>query len=266
MDWYKFRPAQWYRQTRNMTPAEKGDFMDKTVDALEDEAEGITPLADRMLAEALSYSERQRDSARARWKGEAAEDANAMPPDANGCQRNANRCHNTPTHRQTDTPTDNTDKTDITTPTHRPDTPTDTPTDPHARGKGSGRIVGSGIEGGRGAETVFGGKGAVALAAAVVGNGPADDYERLCATKDCDLPAFAAEYCREENPTRAMTEYGKAMAEMGADKFRILLDAFIGDMRTGEEPRSRGAVFMSRVMKELGAARDAKRRRGYGEA
>ena len=103
MDWYKFRTAQWYRQTRNMTDAEKGAYMDKTVDALEDETEGVTPLADSMLAEASEYSQKQRD----RRNG--------------GAPRCTTVHHGAPIHTNERTYR----------PTHRHTTPTDRPTDRH---------------------------------------------------------------------------------------------------------------------------------------
>lgn len=64
MDWGKFTYALWYRQTRGMTQAEKGDYMDKTVDACVDEVRGETPLADNMMEEAEAYVFKKREAGR----------------------------------------------------------------------------------------------------------------------------------------------------------------------------------------------------------
>jgi len=64
MEWFKFRPAIWYRLTRGMSASAKGKFIEDTVDALMDGKTGATPLADAMLAEAAELSARQAERRR----------------------------------------------------------------------------------------------------------------------------------------------------------------------------------------------------------
>ncbi len=80
----------------------------------------------------------------------------------------------------------------------------------------------------------------------------------LAVTPDVRLPEFAIALCREGNRERALKGYDEAMAEMGAGRFRLLLEQFVGDIKEGHEPKSRGAAFMARVMSGLKALRARK--------
>ena len=136
-------------------------------------------------------------------------------------------------------------------PTYRPISPTD----PIARGRAredgpSGSVVGDvPSEVGVGSES-DGAAGAPA---------PTDDaYSEIGGTPDERLPDLAVVFCRESDPTRALNEYRKAMKEMEPWRFRIILDKFVGDCKE-DEPRSRGKVFMSRIMETLKELRDRRR-------
>lgn len=232
MDWYKFRTAQWYRQTRNMTDAEKGAYMDKTVDALEDETEGVTPLADSMLAEASEYSQKQRDR------------RNGGAPRFTTVHHGAPRCTNT--YERTYVPTD--------TPTHNTDRPTDRPT-PRVRA-GTG-FEGSG-ESGPLAATVA---KAIAPATApepskgtahTLANFQKDPVGYLPSVPSALLPNCAALYCQEGASDMAQNGYAKQMRRIGTDAFRNALDKFVRAGEAGEHAglEKPGAALMA-ILKDI---------------
>ncbi|MBR3583599.1 MAG: hypothetical protein IKO01_09205 [Kiritimatiellae bacterium] len=219
--------------------------------------------ADEMLAESEDYKRvaAGRKAANARWKKNECDsqshDAPAQSHDAIPQSHDATRKSHDAPH---DAPAQSHDATAM--PRARARRPTDlptyrpiSPTDPIARGRAredgpSGSVVGDvPSEVGVGSES-DGAAGAPA---------PTDDaYSEIGGTPDERLPDLAVVFCRESDPTRALNEYRKAMKEMEPWRFRIILDKFVGDCKE-DEPRSRGKVFMSRIMETLKELRDRRR-------
>ena len=75
MTWYRYETGPWWRHTRNMSDAEKGKFADALNAALEDRRMGVNPIADEILREAETFSEKRRAAAKSRWAA----------PQKNGC-------------------------------------------------------------------------------------------------------------------------------------------------------------------------------------
>lgn len=221
---------------------------------------GVDEWADQMLSESEEAKNRWEEAGKAsgearRRRARTANNANNAEQPANKNEQPANNANDVPNNART-TNEQNSSRARVTDkPTYRQ---TDKPTyntDPIARGRAredgpSGSVVGDvPSEVGVGSES-DGAAGAPA---------PTDDaYSEIGGTPDERLPDLAVVFCRESDPTRALNEYRKAMKEMEPWRFRILLDQFIGDCKE-DEPRSRGKVFMSRIMETLKELRDRRR-------
>ncbi len=236
---------------------EAGKRIKAIVRAVVEGETGVDPLADAALANEEAYREQRTEAAKNRWGnhkpprtatdaphgGVDAPHGGVDAPHEAGDAPHEKTMH-IPTNRQTDIPTNR-----HTTPTDRP---TDTPTRAQdAPGSGVGDVpslVGVGSRAREGADP----------AATFRQPPPSDPHAELGAQPDETLPTYAVAVCHEADPLRALEEYKRAMAEMGPERFRILLDAFLGDCRESE-PKKRGAAFMARVMEELKTRREERR-------
>lgn len=231
MEWYKFRTAQWYRKTRGMTPTEKGDYMDATVDALEDEVEGRTPLADSMILEAREYSQKQRE----RRNGGAGRPA----ADNHGEPRLTTVNHgapitNTPTHQHTNQQNQQTDRQ------NQPTNPTN-PKPPPPVGVGGGNLGGMA---GRALEGLTVGAGGDPLQRFM-----GSPKETVWQVPDALLPRAVALYCRADNQERTEAAFKRILPLVGASRFRAQFGRFIAEGEQGEldNVRDRAACFMARL-------------------
>jgi len=75
-----------------------------------------------------------------------------------------------------------------------------------------------------------------------------DKYEDITNLSHEALPKYAATFCNEEDPNRAIRYYKKVVIPIiGPEAFRTELQFFVGEISAGEEPRNRGAAFMARL-------------------
>ena len=80
-----------------------------------------------------------------------------------------------------------------------------------------------------------------------MGSGQGDKYEKIASLQHDTLPGYAANFCKETDPNRAIAAYKKIIGIIGPEAFRTELSAFVGECMAGEEPKSRGAAFMARL-------------------
>lgn len=76
-----------------------------------------------------------------------------------------------------------------------------------------------------------------------------DKYEKIKSIPDSRLPAWASRYCGDSDPDKGGGAFKKQMMRIGADEFRSVLLAFVGECESGEEPRNRGSALMARMKK-----------------
>ncbi len=76
-----------------------------------------------------------------------------------------------------------------------------------------------------------------------------DSYDDIYSAFN-DPIEIAVEFCQEANPRSATSAYRRHLTRIGEDAFRSVLAKFWGEVRSGEEPRSRGAAFMARLKQE----------------
>lgn len=76
----------------------------------------------------------------------------------------------------------------------------------------------------------------------------ADPYGYLAAVPHQRLPDFAAWFCHEPGNAEARKRYGAFCKAKGWLRFRGLLESFIGECKSGEDPDNRGAALTRRVM------------------
>lgn len=87
----------------------------------------------------------------------------------------------------------------------------------------------------------------------ILGSGKGDKYEQIASLSHEDLPGYAAEFCTEADPNRAVTAYKRIIRIIGPEAFRAELTSFVGDCGADREPKSRGAAFMARLKRLVAA-------------
>jgi len=81
----------------------------------------------------------------------------------------------------------------------------------------------------------------------VLGAGNGDKYETIANLTHDELPDYAARFCQEADPNRAISAYKRMIGLVGPEAFRREMSSFAGEVTSGEEPESRGAAFMARL-------------------
>ena len=81
----------------------------------------------------------------------------------------------------------------------------------------------------------------------VLGAGKGDEYETIASLSHDALPSYAASFCHEADPNRAIAAYKRIIGIIGPEAFRSELSSFAGEVKSGEEPERRGAAFMARL-------------------
>ena len=226
MKWGRISELIWLRATQGLTPAEKGEYMDKTMRALSDDCRGVTELGDILLEEAEAFAEKKRNAGRAGGMAKARNAATAKSSNAkqslaepsNAKQRSA----------------------EVGTPVAEPSTPLAHPSHEHEHEQKQGQhhdTSGSASESGK-TKSPFS------------WSELEEDKQRyVWSVPDGSLPQFAVWFCQEEGNARAVSVYARYIKKFGAAPFRILLDKFVSSCFAGEEPENRGAAFMSVVVK-----------------
>lgn len=75
-----------------------------------------------------------------------------------------------------------------------------------------------------------------------------DPYAYLASVPNAQLPDFAAWFCYEPDNAEARKRYGAFCKAKGWMRFRRMLEGFIGECKSGEDPDNRGAALTRRVM------------------
>lgn len=232
MDWVKFRPSAWWKATRSIPPEKRGEYMDLTMEAVEDGKRGVSPLADALLDEAEDFIGKKRAAGRkggeARARGLSARDERktGLSVPSNAKHTLAHSSHNINSTINI-TPT-------LTDPIMRARDPEAKDEKPQQKKSESGN-----------------GKKKEMFSWSRLAE---DRYEYINSVCTSDLPFFATWYCGEQKNVRAADIYGRFIRKHGGMSFRQLIERFIADVESGEEPAVRGAAFMARIQR---ADRDA---------
>lgn len=266
MDWGKFTFALWYRLTRGMSAAEKGDYMDKTVDACVDEARGATPLADAMMDEMANFVAQRREAAQKRWgaKSHNAAHTDRMPPNATASgsdvtemrsnavamRSNATEMPYIHTNNHSITQSDNQTITQDISPVNPP-TAKSRESQPASRTEKT--AMAKSEEANRKPSVVDTSGKHPQFSWAELAN---DKYGYMRGIDNVLLPEFALWYCGEQDNARARAAYSKFVRVYGAAAFRGTLERFVADCESGEEPAVRGAALMAALKRAATAARE----------
>ena len=243
--WYKLFPAKWAGVTmREPDNAKLGERVRRIILALCEQELGIDAFADAVIetsTEAMqAATDHARKAAEARWnktKGKCPSNARASDGEGDGCPSNAKRRDSGDLEDET--------RGDLLTEKTRGDLPTDLPTDlpsgpeqpreesGHARKRKSSVKKSTESEGG-------------------------DNNENLATLPNESLPGYAVRFCHEEDPDRALRVYQEIMARIRPASFREELQVFTDQIKAGNEPDSRAAVLVARLMKRISESKKQK--------
>lgn len=234
--WFKYFPARWAGLAmREPDNAKLGSRLRGIILALCEQEHGADAFADAVMestAEAMrAASEHGRKGAAAMWEKRKGKDgcpSNARASDGHGdgCPSNAKRGDSEDLEDET--------RGDLLTEKTRGDSPTDLP---------------SGHEQPRGASGHTRKKKSSVKKS--IESGDDDSLENLATLPNELLPDYAVRYCREEDPGRALRVYQEIMARIRPDSFRVELQAFTDEIKAGNEPDSRAAALVARLMRKI---------------
>ena len=290
--WYRLDPAELLIEALECSPKEWYRRTIVLAKALVKGERGKDAFADRLIDDADEYIEQRRNAGRISGISRKSEskhserNANETRTEsqfrsnetATKRERNTNEPTNeTPTERERNAnegtkpvrptrarPTDRTDRPTEQTEPNKPNRPTE-PTEPrtpcplppgatcqeHPGEAEDGRTDGS-EEKSQG--TATGGKHPVFDSPEWASAFGGDKYGTMARLDGALLPEFAAWYCREAGNRRAVMRYGGFCNRRGVEAFRRIVEEFVGEVESGEEPNDRGRAFMARVMQAEGAS------------